>query len=221
MGQEAVAEMRPPPATATVFTPLRPENRMIRSLREMPEQQRYAREMVMSTRHVLQAFIPIVIALAGPANSQIQRPGVGPTNPDRQNQDMETRQQIQLINEQARLRELERCDKRSQDPQQGNGKDAACDQAIAQAQVAKFMEAIKHRMHRYSDFDQVVLHSKTPVTPLMLALMADSPFAADIAYYLGKHPEQSAAIALMPPAEAGTAVRQLEATVAAGIAARK
>ena len=42
-----------------------------------------------------------------------------------------------------------------------------------------------------------------------------------IAYYLGKHPEQSGAIAQMPPAEAGSAVRQLEATILAGSAVRK
>jgi hypothetical protein len=145
--------------------------------------------------HVL---ILIAIDLTGIAHSQMPRPGVGPTNPDHQNQDLETMQQIRLMDEQRLLAEQRQHDATS-----------------VQAQVAKFMEAIKHRKHRFADFDQVVTHSNTPVTPAMLALMAESPYAADIAYYLGKHPEQSGAIALMQPAEAGSALRLLEATIAA------
>src|SRR6266436_1729705 len=160
-------------------------------------------------------MIGVAFAGTGTAHAQMVRPGVGPTNPDRQNQDLETRQQIRLMDEQRLVEEQRQRDLKSQDLQQGNGGAAARDPAMVQAQVAKFMEAIKHRRHRFADFDQVVIHSRTPVTPEMLALMAESPYAADIAYYLAKHPEQSGAIAQMQPAEAGLAVRQLEATIAA------
>ncbi len=175
----------------------------------------------MNAKTLVLIMAAMAVALAGTAHSQIQRPGVGPVNPDRQNQDLETRQQIQFLDEQRLLEEQRERDRRAQDAQQGNGGVPARDPAMVQAQVAKFMEAIKHRKHRFADFDQVVIHSKTPVTPEMLALMAESPYAADIAYYLGKHPEQSGAIAQMPPAEAGSAVRQLEATILAGSAVRK
>src|SRR5258708_21264762 len=177
----------------------------------------------MSARNLLLFLTAIGIAVAGSgtARSQMPRPGVGPTNPDRQNQELETRQQIRLLDEQRLVEEQRQRDLKSQDAQQANGGAAARDPAMVEAQVAKFMEAIKHRRHRFADFDQVVLHSLTPVTPEMLALMAESPYAADIAYYLGKHPEQSGAIALMQPAEAGLAVRQLAATIAAENAVRK
>jgi hypothetical protein len=175
----------------------------------------------MNAKHLLLFLTTNAIVLAGVAHSQMPRPGVGPTNPDRQNQDLETMQQIRLMDEQRLLEEQRQHDSTSQHSQQGNAGVPAPDQAIVQAQVAKFMEAIKHRKHRFADFDQVVIHSKTPVTPAMLALMAESPYAADIAYYLGKHPEESGAIARMRPADAGLAVRQLEATIAAENAVRK
>jgi hypothetical protein len=162
----------------------------------------------MNAKNYLLLLTTIALALAGTAQAQIQRPGVGPSNPDRANQDLETRQQVQLMDEQRRLEEMRQ--------QQDNGGVPVRDPAVVRAQVAKFMEAIKHRKHRFADFDEVVLHSKTPVTPEMLGLMAESPYAADIAYYLGKHPEQSGAIAMMPPAQASAAVRQLEVTIAAG-----
>jgi hypothetical protein len=167
----------------------------------------------MSARNLLLILTTVAVTLAGTAHAQIQRPGVGPSNPDRVNQDLETRQQIQLMDDQRRLEEMRQ--------QQENGGSSAREPAIVQAQVAKFMEAIKHRRHRFPDFDQVVLHSQTPVTPEMLALMAESPYAADIAYYLGKHPERSGAIALMQPAQASSAVRQLATTIAAENAAPK
>jgi len=83
------------------------------------------------------------------------------------------------------------------------------------------MKAIKPRKDRFADFDKVVIHGKTPVTPSMLGLMADSPYAADIAYFLGKHPEQSVAIARMAPAEASVAVHEIETTIAAENLVRK
>lgn len=164
----------------------------------------------MRAKSCLLILTALASGLAGTTQSQIQRPGVGPTNPDRLNQDLETKQQIQLLEEQRQREELQK--------QAGQSGDPARDPAVVQAQVAKFMAAIKHRRHRFPDFDRVVLHSKTPVTSEMLSLMAESPYAADIAYYLGKHPGESGAIALMPPAQARLAVRQLEATLAGGSA---
>ena len=77
------------------------------------------------------------------------------------------------------------------------------------------MEAIKSRKDLYPDFDKVVLHGNAPVTSSMLALMSESPYAADIAYYLGQHQEQSGAIAKMPQQQARSAIKQIEAAAAA------
>ncbi len=134
----------------------------------------------------------IAMALAGSAHSQIPKSFPGPTSPNRFNQDIDTRQKIEAANEQH-----------------------AREQASVQARVTKFMEAIKPRRHLFADFDLVVIHGKAPVTPSMLALMAESPYAADIAYYLGKHPQQSGSIAQMRPEQARLSVQQIEASVAA------
>ena len=83
------------------------------------------------------------------------------------------------------------------------------------------MEAIKSRKAMYPDFDKVVLHGNAPVTPSMLRLMSESPYAADIAYYLGQHPEQSGAIARMPPEQARSAIKQIESAAAATNPIRK
>ena len=132
----------------------------------------------------------IAMAIAGVAHSQ-QLPK-WPTNPNGANQDLQNLQQFDAIN-----------NHRSRD------------QAQAPAQVARFMEAIKSRKGMYPDFDKVVLHGNAPVTPSMLGLMSESPYAADIAYYLGQHPEQSGAIAKMPPDQARSALKQIEAAAAA------
>ena len=111
-------------------------------------------------------------------------------------QDIQNRQQIDAINNQ-----------RSRDQ--------------TQPQVAKFMEAIESRKDMYPDFDKVALHGNAPVTPSMLGYMSESPYAADIAYYLGQHPEQSGAIARMPPEQARSAIKQIEAAAAAANPIRK
>ena len=118
--------------------------------------------------------------------------------PNGTNQDIQNRQLIAAINNQP-----------------------SRDQAQAPAQVARFMEAIKSRKGMYPDFDKVVLHGNAPVTPSMLGLMSESPYAADIAYYLGQHPEQSGAIARMPPEQARSAIKQIEAAAAATNPIRK
>jgi hypothetical protein len=179
-----------------------------------------AQGSAMNVKHLL-LFSTIAIALSGTARSQIVRPGVGPSNPNRLNQDLETRQQILFMDERRRAEEQRQRDAQSQQSQDGHGGNPARDQAIVQAQVAKFLKAIKGRKRRFADFDQVVTHGKAPVTPAMLGLMAESYYAADIAYYLGKHPEQSLAIAQMHSAEARSAVQQIESRIAAENAGRK
>ncbi len=48
----------------------------------------------------------------------------------------------------------------------------------------------------------------------MLGLMAESRYAADIAYYLGKHKAQAAAISIMSPSGAARAIYGIEAQIA-------
>jgi hypothetical protein len=169
----------------------------------------------MGRKRPLLLCLVLTLSLAGTASSQNLPSGitVGPTSPNRQNQDLETQQELLRRDQERKLEELRRHDEQSRQ----QGRDPAADRA----QVERFMEAIKRRRHRFGDFDKVVLHGSTPVTPEMLGLMAESPYAADIAYYLAKHPERSGAIAVMQPAEARQAVRQIEAVVVAENPARK
>lgn len=139
----------------------------------------------------------IGMILAGSAQAQFTAPA-NLTNPNRVNEDIQQRADIEAVNNQR-----------------------AREQTGQQADVAKFLEAIKPRKHLFADFDQVVLHGKAPATPGMLALMAQSPYAADIAYFLGSHPEQSGAIAHMQPEDARVAMKQIEASAAASNPIRK
>jgi hypothetical protein len=139
----------------------------------------------------------IAMILAGTAQAQISAPA-NLTNPNRVNEDIQQRADIEAVNDQR-----------------------ARKQTGPQGDVAHFLEAIKPRKHLFADFDQVVIHGKAPATPGMLALMAQSPYAADIAYFLGSHPEQSGAIAQMQPEEARVAMKQIEASAAASNPIRK
>lgn len=176
---------------------------------------------MMNSRNLL-LLAAVGIVVVSVAHSQAPpipttRPSVGPTDPNRFNRDLEKIQEIQKLDEQRRAD-----DQRTERALSKDGKGlSAQEQATAKAQVAKFLEAIKSRKRQFPDFDQVVTHGNAPVTPAMLGLMSESHYAADIAYFLGKHPAQSVAIAKMEPGEARAAVQQIESLVAAEAAGRK
>ncbi len=134
------------------------------------------------------------LALSGVAHAQ-KIIGFNQTSNDFQN-----RQQIENIN---------------------SGRGQARAPTEAQVQIAKFMEAIKPRKDMYPDFDKVVLQGNAPVTPAMLGMISASPYAADIAYYLGQHAEQSGAIARMQPDQVRSAIKQIETVAAATNPIRK
>ena len=74
----------------------------------------------------------------------------------------------------------------------------------------KFLTAIESRKGRWADFDVIVFKSNVAYSEDMLALMAQSPYAADIAYYLGTHPHESAQYASMPIEKSGPEIRAIE-----------
>lgn len=74
----------------------------------------------------------------------------------------------------------------------------------------RFMTAIESRKGRWADFDQIVFQSKVAYSEDMLSLMAKSPYAADIAYYLGTHPHESALYARMPLERSAPAILAIE-----------
>jgi hypothetical protein len=74
----------------------------------------------------------------------------------------------------------------------------------------QFMTAIESRKGRWPDFDQIVFKSNVAYSEDMLSLMAKSPYAADIAYYLGMHPHEAAQYAHMPLEQSGRAIQAIE-----------
>jgi hypothetical protein len=92
---------------------------------------------------------------------------------------------------------------------------AAAVQALTPEQ-ARFREAIMYRRFKWPDFDQVAFAPGVQVTADMLGSMAQSRYAADIAYYLGKHQGRSAEIARMSPPDQAAAITAIEARVSAG-----
>ena len=135
----------------------------------------------------------LAIAFAGPAAAQMMgAPAAdGSRDPNADNRQREILQEMQRLQDQRRSDEEHR------------------------ALVEKFMAAVKPRQWHYADFDQVVLHGKAPMSAQVMELIAQSYYAADIAYYLGKHPDQSMTISRMPKPDATQAVKTIESTLIA------
>jgi hypothetical protein len=77
----------------------------------------------------------------------------------------------------------------------------------------KFMSAIQSRKSQWPDFDQIVFKSNVTYSEDMMGLMAQSPYAADIAYYLGIHPHESSVYAGMPLEQSTPAIHAVEEKV--------
>jgi hypothetical protein len=81
--------------------------------------------------------------------------------------------------------------------------------------LQQWRRAAAPRRERYPDFDAVALAPDVPVSLDMVRLMAYSPYAADIAYYLGKHRDEAERIAAMGFLDAAAAIQRIERKVAA------
>ncbi len=145
----------------------------------------------MNRKTLLPATLAIVMTVALPVQVRSTPSVSGEADPNAANR------QREILQEQQKLE-----DKRRSDEQQ-------------RAQIDKFLAVVKPRKWHYLDFDQVVIHGKAPMSPQVLALIAQSYYAADIAYYLGKHPDQALIISRMPAANASQAVKTIESTLIA------
>ena len=68
---------------------------------------------------------------------------------------------------------------------------------------------------KYSDYDDVVGNPRLPINAVMADAIRMSDQGPDIAYHLGKHPEEAAKIAKLPPILAVKELGKLEAKLAA------
>jgi hypothetical protein len=72
-------------------------------------------------------------------------------------------------------------------------------------------EKIDKGRSKYNDFDEVVLAEDLNISDAMVEAIAFSDSAEDVLYYLGKHPDESEAIAKMPPIMAARELGKVEA----------
>ena len=118
----------------------------------------------------------------------------------------QTAAQTRLIQEQTRALQQQNNERASpvsnqSQPQQPAPPDPA---------VQQWLTAAQPRMHLFPDFEQVVFSPNLLMSIDMVRLMSGSQYAADIAYYFGKHPVESSAVAQMPLLEAARAINDIE-----------
>ena len=77
----------------------------------------------------------------------------------------------------------------------------------------QFLERAEKASEKYPDFQQVAGNPNLPINEGMAEFIADSEAGPDVAYYLGKHPNEAAKIAQMSPIKAARELQRIEADV--------
>jgi len=83
--------------------------------------------------------------------------------------------------------------------------------------MLQWLKSAQPRMHLFPDFQQVVFSQDLAISDDMIEIMAPSPFAADIAYYLGTHKIEAMAIKTMSLADASQAISGIESRLLANL----
>jgi hypothetical protein len=107
-------------------------------------------------------------------------------------------------------------EKNPKQPASPNGPKGANGQPVVDpVKVKAYREQETAAKAKYSDFDQVVNNPNLMVSDAMVQLVLKNKSGAELAYWLGKHPNESARIALLPAdevaVEIGKVVGRLEA----------
>ena len=124
--------------------------------------------------------------------------------------------QTRLLEEQTRTQQLEN-QRRAVEMSQSNGAGATASTgsppSVNDALIRNWQAAAAPPKGRYPDFDAVVFAPDVPISMDMIQLMAQSQFAADIAYYLGKNKGEATKIAGMGLLDAAVAIKEIERKV--------
>ena len=90
-------------------------------------------------------------------------------------------------------------------------------QTRQQQEVAKLHESYTKQTEQarqaYGDFDDVVQDPDLPISQAMAEAIMRSTNGADVAYYLGKNPDQAARIASLDPFSAAVEIGRIAATI--------
>ena len=96
-------------------------------------------------------------------------------------------------------------------------REAAERQSRQQSEQAKLHEGFTKQTEDaravYDDFDEVVDNPDLPISQAMAEAIMRSTNGADVAYYLGKNPEQAARLASLDPFSAAVEIGRIAATV--------
>jgi hypothetical protein len=75
----------------------------------------------------------------------------------------------------------------------------------------KIVSAVEQGREKYKDFDQLVMVDTLIMPPEMTSIILESEIAADIMYYFGSNPDESAEIAKLSPLKAAKKIAEIEA----------
>ena len=86
---------------------------------------------------------------------------------------------------------------------------------------ATYAEREEDARTKYDDFERVVYNDDLKITPLMAEAIKSSDIGPDIAYHLGKNPEESARISGLSPIAQAREIGKLEASLSANPVVKK
>lgn len=86
---------------------------------------------------------------------------------------------------------------------------------IEQERTEKWIEKADAASERFPDFDEVVGNPSLPINPTMAEWLTEDEKGVEVAYHLGKHPNQAARIAAMTPVRAARELARIAAEISA------
>jgi hypothetical protein len=123
------------------------------------------------------------------------------------------KEQAELTAAQRRLTEAQTQGVEAENAQRASAAQGAPPAPEITPQLRDWLRAVRPRQALYPDFASVVYAPDVPISDDMIRLMTGSPYAADIAYYLGKHKIEARAMRGMPLLDAARAIEEIEARV--------
>lgn len=114
--------------------------------------------------------------------------------------------QRRLIEEQTRALQFENNRREAKVRETQNPDEAQ----VMSPYVQQWLKSAQPRMHLFPNFEQVVFSQDVAISDDMIKMMAGSPYAADIAYYLGTHKMEAVAIKGMPMLDAARSISDIE-----------
>lgn len=108
-----------------------------------------------------------------------------------------------------------RFDVRQEQLKEAAAQQQAVEQEIAQQRVMAFQEKVDSAKQEYPDFEAVAFSPEvTPyITQSVGQAVMSTERSADVAYWLGKHPQTAAELARMSPIEAALEIGRIEAAL--------